>query len=110
LGNSGGGKQQLKSVEQVTARNLIYKEGWNFYSFLIGQRIISSLHTYSQQSTQPQKPPSVIKMKFTIILTALTAGIAMAAPAPEAANDVAAAAPQACLPASCQSFGVRPPQ
>ena len=45
-------------------------------------------------------------MKLVYIFTALTATIAMAAPAPEVEGAEALAAPQACLPASCQSFGV----
>jgi hypothetical protein len=81
----------------------MYKEGRNSHSSLISQTF---LLLYPQHSPQTQKPPSVIKMKFSIILTALTAGIAMAAPAPEADKGTDALAPQACLPASCQSFGV----
>ena len=50
--------------------------------------------------------PAIIKMKISIILTTLAAGIAMTAPAPEADKAPDALAPQACLPASCQSFGV----
>lgn len=42
-------------------------------------------------------------MKITYILTALSATLAMAAPAEPEKN---ALEPQACLPASCQSFGV----
>ncbi|KAL2016781.1 hypothetical protein VTK56DRAFT_2994 [Thermocarpiscus australiensis] len=46
------------------------------------------------------------KMKFYTLLTALTATIAVAAPAPaEEAGAEPALTSQACLPASCQSFG-----
>jgi len=58
------------------------------------------------ESAQLETLPKIIKMKFSTILTALAAGIAMAAPAPEADKAPDALAPQACLPASCQSFGV----
>jgi len=45
-------------------------------------------------------------MKLYYILAALSASAAMAAPAAESEKAAEALAPQACLPASCQSFGV----
>ncbi|KAH6646224.1 hypothetical protein BKA67DRAFT_696111 [Truncatella angustata] len=46
-------------------------------------------------------------MQFHHLLTALSAGLAFAAPAPEefVAVDAELVAPAACLPASCASFG-----
>lgn len=46
-------------------------------------------------------------MQFHYLLSALIAGVALAAPAPgEAAAAAVGLAPRACLPASCASFGV----